>query len=213
MTNQSAGIHLLRGLYNIAASRPHGWHLGANDNTWGGWLALCVYLILCALCWLEVSKQLRLSREVRQGLPPLFWVLLSVGVTGLGINKQLDFQTLFMEAGRRIAISEGLIAYRRFLETSFFAIVFITGIFMAAVLWKLARRLTKAERQVLVGTALLFGFVLLRVAKIEHVGGALIAGITHRSLLATELAATGFLSIAVWRNDRQPEKTVRRRQD
>src|SRR6266566_9952848 len=94
--------------YDVPASPTHGWHLGANDNTMGGWLVVCAYVVLGCLCWREVAKQFSSTKQEERNLPPLFWLILSVGVTGLGINKQLDFQTLVMEAGRRIAVSEGI---------------------------------------------------------------------------------------------------------
>jgi len=187
--------------YGILGSASQ-WHLGANDNTIGGWLVVCSYVVLGYLCWREFIRQLSSTGTSGRVLSALFWFVLSVGVTALGINKQLDLQTLIMAAGRRVALTEGVIRYRRLLEGGFFGIILIASVFSAAILWKLGRHASEHGRRVLVGTGLLLGFLIFRAAKIEHVG-ATITNVPHRLLIVAELAASAFLSLAVWWNSRE----------
>ncbi len=178
------------------------WHFQANDNTRGGWLAFFLYVTLAFLSWREVARQGSSGNVHRSTLPPSFWLLLSLGVTALGINKQLDLQTWLIQFGRDIVASEGFLAYRRLINAGFVAAAAIAAAFAATYLWRLARRTTNPARLVVIGTVALVGFVLVRVASINHVsvvGGGIDR---HRPMLALEIVILSLLCLAIWRNAR-----------
>jgi len=88
----------------------------------------------------------------------------------LGLNKQLDLQTLFIQAGRELAVALGWCGERRRLQLIF---VLVLGTVMIGVLltmlWK-RRRFFGQNPWTLPGLGLLAAYVLLRTMGIDHVG-------------------------------------------
>ena len=195
-------MRIMASTFDVLVIETHRWHLQANDNSTGGWLAFCLYLVLSILCWREVAKQYSATGVADRALSPRFWLCFSLGVTALGINKQLDLQTWLIQFGRGIAESQGVIEYRRLVQALFVALAAIATAFAASYLWRLARRATNPERLVIIGTTALLGFVLLRVASMNNID-PIGRGINlHRPILALEVATLTILCVAVWRNAR-----------
>lgn len=175
------------------------WHFQANDDTRGGWLAVGVYLVLVFLCWREVRRHYSAGRFGDRALRLPFWLALSLFVTALLINKQLDLQVLLHEVVRDIALSHGFYEYRRLIGAAFVGVTAVLVGLVLSALWRLARRANGPERWVLIGTVALAGFVLIRVAGSNHI--QLLGTLDqHWPLLGLELATLTFLSFAVWRN-------------
>ena len=82
------------------------WHFGIGDPTPIGWFTVFAYLaatIACARVW-AVDRQ---ADRIRQPASPVFWMVLTILLLFLGINKQLDLQTLLNDVGRRMAKADG----------------------------------------------------------------------------------------------------------
>ena len=179
------------------------WRFGVHDNTRGGWLVMLAYAIAACLCWLEIARKLRKPKLENGTLPIVFWIGLSAVLTALGINKQLDLHSWLLQFGRHIAVSEGLLEYRRLIQAGFVAAVTAAGVFALTHLFRFARRSASSERPVLAGSTAVLAFVLLRITSINHVDEAIGFKLdSHRGWIALELAATSFLSYAVWRHSR-----------
>lgn len=180
------------------------WHLQANDNSLGGWIATGVYVALILLCWREVLRRGHALGASGGALKRPFWIWLALGVTAIGINKQLDLQTLMGELGRYAAEAEGLMEYRRLLQAGFAAAAAIAAAITGGALWRSARHASHSERLVILGVLGVIGFVLLRIATFNHVDLLLPERMArHRPVLALELAISTFLCFAIWRNARQ----------
>ena len=78
--------------------RGTGWTLGFNDPSLPGWITTAGYFLAAAI-------GLHLARKARRegSLHRQFWFVLSAALVVLGLNKQLDLQTLVLKAGSRIA--------------------------------------------------------------------------------------------------------------
>ena len=180
------------------------WVFQANDDTRGGWLAVLLYVILAILCWREVVRYYRATGiEIgSRTLPRNFWIGLALFITGLGINKQLDFQTLMIQLGREGATSAGVIDYKLWFNWVFLAGVIGGGIFLVAYLWNCFQRARFSERLVLTGTAMLGGFIFLRTAGMNHV--QLVTGRMsgHRPTILLELLILIFLCCVIVQNTR-----------
>jgi hypothetical protein len=97
-----------------------------------------------------------------------WWIVFAVTLF-LGLNKQLDLQTLLIELGRNLSLSHGWFDSRRSVQ---FAFVLASGIIaLGTALYVLCRYRTfwSAHRPVTVGLALVACYCLLRVAEINHV--------------------------------------------
>jgi hypothetical protein len=97
------------------------------------------------------------------------WRRLALLILLLGINQQLDLQTLLIQGGRALAEAEGWYAYRRLVQSTFFGL-FAFGFLLLASLaaWR-SRAFLNRHRLVTLGLAILIGFILIRAADFNHV--------------------------------------------
>jgi hypothetical protein len=157
----------------LAATDTGGnWHLGIGDPTPMGWFIAFAYLAATAACvvlWAGESKANRLG----QPASPVFWLVLSALLFFLGINKQLDLQTLLGDVGRRIAKNQGWYDQRRSYQLAFIVTVAALGMIAVAAFSWLARERLKRCFVTLLGTVFLYVFVLIRASSIHHVDAML----------------------------------------
>ncbi len=96
-----------------------------------------------------------------------FWRCASYALIALGINKQLDLQTLLLAVGRYTAHVCGWYGSRRPAELAFLAVVLIAGFSMfAAVVWHSRGR--QLRWLALAGFTLIGLFVAARAGRILH---------------------------------------------
>ena len=96
-------------------------------------------------------------------------MVLTILLLLLGINKQLDLQTLLNDVGRRIAKADGWYSMRRFYQVIFIATVTSLGLLSLGVFSWLARQEWKRNFVALLGIVFLYVFVLTRATFIHHV--------------------------------------------
>ena len=87
----------------------------------------------------------------------------------LGVNKQLDLQTLLTLAGRRIAISQGWYDKRKSLQVMFIGGLAVSAVAGFALVWRLVRPYMRELAVSLFGFVLLLAFILARAASFHHV--------------------------------------------
>ena len=152
-----------------------------------------------ASCWilarkLGVEDSLR-SRERRA------WQSISVLFLALGINKQLDLQTAFTEAGRVLAQYQGWYQQRQLVQLAFIALVAVTCVVSAFTLLIWARQAPISTWLALTGTTLVLGYVLIRAASFHHVDrfiGQRVLGFRWNWILA--MGGIGLVILAsLWR--------------
>ncbi|WP_169972780.1 hypothetical protein [Tautonia rosea] len=103
------------------------------------------------------------------GRRALFWWLLMVAMLVLGINKQLDLQSLLTAVGRRLALEQGWYKERQAVQRTFIAGVAIVGAGAIALLAVLFRSVLLRRPLAAIGLVFLYGFVLIRAASFHHV--------------------------------------------
>lgn len=147
------------------------WRPGIGDPTWIGWVTAVAYLIAGWLC----VRAGRGARAKSGGLPnessrtSIMWFIFAGGLLLLGVNKQLDFQTAFIEFGRQIARGEGWYRHRRMGQAIFVMLLgaTISGVAFLAV--SKQRGFFKTHKLALFGSIFLSAFVFLRAAIFNHV--------------------------------------------
>jgi hypothetical protein len=166
------------------------WRLGLNDPSFIGLLTTVLYFLAAALCFKCGTNQKQRAESRNQksdnGREQFKWLVIAVVLLFLGLNIQLDLQTLLIQAGRHVAIADGWYDERRTLQKIFFivlAVVIPGAILMAG--WK-SRSFLKRHVLVLPGCILLAAFVLIRAATFDHVGGAT-GNLSKSSLTSIEL--------------------------
>jgi hypothetical protein len=180
----------------FAAVRDGEWVWGLNDPDTPSLLVTALYFICAILCGLSAKRStiasiqrngrysysrstLRrfslqgfadgLSSERAKGLHSRFWLMLSIAMTVLGINKQGDIQTLIAIVARKWIREAGLYDQRRTFQLAFIigvAAVALVG--CIAVCWVVARWPWTFK---LATCGLLFqvAFIVIRAASFHHI--------------------------------------------
>jgi hypothetical protein len=164
---------LVRNELGIAVtSNSFGWSPGIGDPTFIAWLTVCAYFLAAILCFsayrhcqqpsnAEIcNKDLTVARWIWLGLF-LFFLF-------LGINKQLDLQTLFIIIGRNVARQQGWFAERRKYQELFVVVLSLASIMVLITFALIFRSVGAAERFALLGAAVVMTFVLVRASSMCH---------------------------------------------
>lgn len=145
------------------------WRPGIGDPTFIGWLITAAYLITSVFCGVCAWRTDRISPISRSRHHRLFWWSLAVIMLIMGINKQLDFQCLFIAVIKKMALARGWYSQRQTLQVWFIASIAIFGLVLLTWLgWKF-RRLWRQYGFALFGILLLIIFVIIRTAPVHHV--------------------------------------------
>ncbi|WP_209427336.1 hypothetical protein [Pararhodobacter sp. SW119] len=145
------------------------WRLG--DNHLLGWSLTAGYGAAAVLAGVVAARapfpgDTRLRERV-------FWVLVTLFLLFLMVNKQLNLQTTFTGTGRCVARAEGWYRARRGVQEQFIlAMVWVLGTLGLIVLWWLRRALVRNLFAV-AGGAVLAGFIVIRAASMHQMDSAL----------------------------------------
>lgn len=141
----------------------YGWSPGIGDPTIFGWAVVAGYFAAFLLCLR--AGQVHILRDGRLCL----WHVLAAAMFLLGVNKQLDLQTLFTDAGRTYARDLGIYDQRRSYQAVFIALLAFSA--SAAAIF-VSVRAVKSSWQLRIATGgliVLFGFVVIRAASFHYV--------------------------------------------
>ena len=171
--------------------------LFGGDPTFTGWITTVAYFLAASLAGAVVIRRVQVSPRSSPSAPSGFWLALAVGLTGLGVNKQLDLQTWFTAVGRCVAQQGGWFDDRRAIEYWFLILTALAGLAALLLLARWFRRSRIHEWAAFAGVACLIAFVLIREGSFYHVepftvGGLL--GASPESVL--ELAGIILVSIS-----------------
>jgi hypothetical protein len=155
-----------------------GWQPGIGDPTLLGWLSVAAYIAAAILSFRAyrlaaapvplTRKGILLSRVQRS-----FWLVTTVVLVALGINKQLDLQSLFTAIGRTLARHEGWYRNRRSIQLIFIICVAFSGALVSAgALW-FYRRGGAWVHLAQLGLITLCTFVIIRAASFHHIDAML----------------------------------------
>ncbi|MEX1365831.1 MAG: hypothetical protein AB1Z98_22070 [Nannocystaceae bacterium] len=158
------------------------WSPGLGDPTVGGWLTVVAYLCVAWLCLrafmiekagpprpfgktIVALLRVLLKRWRSPPIPArrsLVWLGLAGFSLALAVEELLDLQTLLIEIGRLVAISEGWYDSRRAVQVGFMGALLLTMLAAVAGLGWAMRSQLRDFRLALVGLALLLAYVVLR---------------------------------------------------
>ena len=99
------------------------WEPGIGDPTVAGWLTVVGYGFAAWACWRVYTGRAGAprARPPAADSPTRFWLLLTIAMALLGINKQLDLQSALSQWARDIAIYDGWWDQRRAVQAAFIA--------------------------------------------------------------------------------------------
>lgn len=147
---------------------------------------------------LAVPAQSKAGKSTRK-TEARFWTATALIMTFLGLNKQLDIQTLFTEIGRHFAHTGGWYDQRQTIQILFILVFSTLAILSVCAMFWLFRKVDRAVRTAAVGLCLLGTFVIVRAASFHHVDiflGDSLSGIRWNGIL--ELGGILIISTAAW---------------
>jgi hypothetical protein len=152
------------------------WRPGIGDPTVMGWVTVAAYLAAALGCGLAAWREPMPDGTRRpRSRPSRFWLVLATLMLALGINKQLDLQSLATEVGRDLVRAWGLYSERRELQVAFIlAVALVCALALAAFLWA-SRRYLKLRWPAIAGMLFILGFVVIRAASFHHIDAFLAA--------------------------------------
>lgn len=180
----------------IPAMEIFGWKPGIGDPTFLGWLTVAAYLAGGLICWRAARK----ARPI-DGNACLFWLAFTALMVLLGINKQLDLQSLFTAVLKQFAKSTGWYEDRRIFQGIFIVVIAFFGLAFAVLAWVWTSRTLPQHRLALVGGIFLLSFIVVRAASFHHFDeflGASLAFLRMNHLL--ELGGIACIAWAALRN-------------
>jgi hypothetical protein len=182
------------------------WQPSIGDPTLMGWVTVVAYATAAVLAFRSARVEARGAARERntaheQKTLARFWGGLALLLLLLGVNKQLDLQTLFTQVARDAALAQGWYDDRRRFQVLFIAAVGLLGLLgtlgLAFALRKIAARIWLA----LLGIGFLVSFVLIRAASFHHVDLLLRAGPVRLNWVF-ELTGIGLIALAAVRANR-----------
>jgi hypothetical protein len=135
------------------------WHVKFDNPDVVGWSVVAAYLLAGICC---IRAALKGDEESK-----VWWLMAGVLIF-LGINKQLNLQTLMIVLGRRAAVSGGWYERRRFVQAIFCVVFALCGFAFFWLFAARARRFIVRNRLAFAGIIVLLLFVVLRASTINH---------------------------------------------
>jgi hypothetical protein len=154
------------------------WHPGIGDPTPMGWVTVVAYFTAAYLCF-SAYRTSRCGMQALGARAPLeaqqlrtlarFWLGLCALLLLLGVNKQLDLQSLFTEVLRDMAHAQGWYGERRKYQFLFVVAIALGGAGAAATLAYHLRHVVRRVALAIVGVCTLVSFVVIRAASFHHI--------------------------------------------
>ena len=162
----------------MAACVGERWSLKIGDPTVVGWLTVALYAV-CAVLGFMTRTRSQHSRE------RFFWGLLALAMIFLGVNKQLDLQSMLTAAGHCLSQLQGWYEERQGFQRNFIiGLLTVASLFLALVPW-LMRGCLRRNGLAILGLAFITAFVAVRAAGFQHFDALIDSGLldTRKSVL------------------------------
>lgn len=168
-----------------------------GDPTFIGWAIVICYFFAMSLSIGCLVRYVRCASCENQWQNIFLWLVCTIVLLGLGVNKQLDIQSWITLVGRNLAKMEGWYDSRRGVQYSFILwLTFLSFICLSLFLYS-TRKAVSGNVGTVVGLVLLFVFVIIRATSFHHVDLFLHADIAGMKLnWVLELAGIGFLLLS-----------------
>ena len=181
------------------------WSFGIGDPTPVGWLTVAAYALAAALSAQAFMTARAGERRFAASDPheardqravKHMWLLITIAMVLLGINKQLDLQTLLIQKVRNRAYASGWYRDRRRYQVDFIAAMLVMGMLATIGLAIWLRRVLRRVILAIAGVAALGLFVVIRAASFHYVDKALSLGGRVRVNWLIELSGIGLIVVA-----------------
>ena len=126
----------------MARSVDDRWTPGIGDPSVVGWATVFAYFAAAILAYRAVRIH---KAEPSHTALRTFWLITALAMFFLGINKQLDLQSLFTQLGRDMAVNQGWYEQRRQFQTVMIGGITLLGFGVIGLCAFLLRRVIQAR--------------------------------------------------------------------
>ncbi len=144
------------------------WRPGIGDPTIAGWLTVAAYFAAFLLSVIYIKQIGSETMTGRTAVQYRLWWFIALAMLLMGINKQLDLQTLLTEVGKILSKRQGWYEQRRIVQLIFIAGVGCGGLFSLMLVWQSCKNLWKENWLTIVGLIFLVCFVVMRATSFHH---------------------------------------------
>jgi hypothetical protein len=145
----------------MATSNNNQWELGIGDPTIFGWVTVVSYATSAYLCWQTFTVGAGRDRQA--------WRLVMIALIALGVNKQLDLQSLLTQETRNLIKWLELYEIRRILQLIFIISISFAAFFGVAIFYRKFADENIYLRIAFCGLCFVVCFVLFRAASFHHI--------------------------------------------
>jgi hypothetical protein len=183
------------------------WHFGVGDPNAMAWIIVGAYAVAAALTGRAFMTSLRAERALRIANPvesqnqralKRLWLVVTVTLIVLGINKQLDLQSLATQWLRDRAYAHGWYDDRRRYQLDFIVAIIAFGSLATALLAIALRRVLRRVIGAVIGLGMLVSFVVIRASSFHYVDVLLNEG-RIRANWVLELGGIALIAISAVR--------------
>ena len=139
------------------------WRPTIGDPCFMGWFTVGFYFA-CAI----MSFIAAFDNRVADRRSSSFWRMVGLLMILLGINKQLDLQSLFTEIGRQIARGQGWMDQRQIVQFWFIVAFGAAALASFFLLVRIKRNLFRRFKLAFIGLFFLICFIVIRAASFHH---------------------------------------------
>ena len=139
------------------------WRPEIGDPTFMGWFTVAAYFFCALVAFIAAFVPNREDRRAH-----LLWLGIAFFMILLGINKQLDLQSLFTEMGRQVARKQGWMEHRRTVQFWFIVGLGVTAISGFIMLNVVMRNVFRRFMLAFSGLFFLVSFIVIRAASFHH---------------------------------------------
>lgn len=143
------------------------WHPGIGDPSFMGWLTVICYFVAAFFAFKLYlkSEQLFISSVSKQ---KSFWLIIALAMLLLGVNKQLDIQSLLTEIGKYYAHRDGWYENRRVIQVGLIGVILLSVTVLTIWFSISMRMLIRTNWLAIVGLIFLLIFVMIRATSFHH---------------------------------------------
>jgi hypothetical protein len=178
------------------------WRPGIGDPTFVGWLTVAAYAIASLLAARAFATARRAEARFSESEPNVardqrsmkhLWLLITITMVLLGLNKQLDVQTWLIQTVRDRAYAHGWYNDRRRYQVDFILVISAAAVLVGIALSLRLRRVLRRVIVAIAGLGMLVVFVLIRASSFHYVDRALSMGGRFRVNAILELSGIGLI--------------------
>lgn len=135
------------------------WRPGIGDPSLMGWVTVFSYFLTALFCFFVMRASPKKCR---------FWRVLTVLLLFLGINKQLDLQSLITNIGKIVVNDLGLYHLRFYIQLSFIFLVLFVALMIMRFFWGYLRSFSFKLFPAFIGVVFLCSFIIVRALSFHY---------------------------------------------